>query len=173
MSVHRQTPLPRGPAHGRLLVTEAVAEQTRRYLQRSTGAAGRRHEGIVLWAGRSVGLDTAVAAAVAVVADHGRGFVHVAAAAVGAAARAARAHGLAVLAQVHSHPGSDTRHSDGDDQLVLMPYEGMFSLVVGRYGDGALHPAHGAGLHQFQDGRWVWIDPVDAAFLVIPAVIVP
>lgn len=173
MSVHRQTPLPRGPARGRLLVTDAAAEQTRRHLQRSVGGDGRRHEGIMLWAGRSAGPDTIVAAAVAVAAQHGRGFVHTPEVAVGAAARAARAHGLAVLAQVHSHPGTDTCHSDGDDQLVLMPYQGMFSLVVGRYGDGALHPAQGAGLHQFQNGRWVLIDPVDTSFVIIPAVIVP
>jgi proteasome lid subunit RPN8/RPN11 len=127
----------------------------------------------VLWAGRTDGSDTLIAAAVAVAAEHGRGFVHMAEAAVGTAARAARAHGLALLTQVHSHPKDDTRHSDGDDRLVLMPYQGMFSLVVGRYGDGALHPAYGAGLHQFQDGRWVLVDPVDTAFLVIPAVIVP
>jgi proteasome lid subunit RPN8/RPN11 len=173
MSVYRQTPLSKGPARGRLLVTEVVAEQTRRHLQQSVGGDGRRHEGIVLWAGRSAGPDTIVAAAVAVAAEHGRGFVHTPEAAVGVAARAARAHGLAVLAQVHSHPGTETRHSDGDDRLVLMPYEGMFSLVVGRYGDGALHPAQGAGLHQFQDGRWVLIDPVDTSFVVVPAVIVP
>jgi proteasome lid subunit RPN8/RPN11 len=172
MSVQRQTPLPRGRARGRLLVPDAVAEQTCRHLQRSAGADGR-HEGIVLWAGWSARLDTLIVAAVAVAAEHGRGFVHIAEAAVGTAARAARAHGLALLAQVHSHPDDDTRHSDGDDRLVLMPYEGMFSLVVGRYGDGALHPAHGAGLHQFQGGRWVLINPVDTAFLVIPTVIVP
>ena len=29
-----------------------------------------------------------------------------------------------------SHPGRDTRHSEGDDTLIIMPYEGMFSLVV-------------------------------------------
>jgi proteasome lid subunit RPN8/RPN11 len=173
MTVRRKTPLPRRPAHGRLVVTDAVATQTHRLLQQSIGGDGDRHEGAVLWAGRPAGPDTVVAAAVAVAAEHGPGFVHVPEAAVGAAARAAREHGLAVLAQVHSHPADDTRHSDGDDQLVLLPYEGMFSLVVGEYGDGALHPANGAGLHQFQNGRWVWIDPVDTSFLVVPAVIVP
>jgi hypothetical protein len=55
---------------------------------------------------------------------------------------------------------------------ALMPYDGMFSLVVAQYGDGALHPAQGAGLHQFQDGRWVFIDPVDTSFRVIPTLIV-
>jgi len=48
--------------------------------------------------------------------------------------RAARRLGLAVMAQVHSHPGADTRHSDGDDELIVLPREGMFSLVIGRYG---------------------------------------
>ena len=60
--------------------------------------------------------------------------------ATGNASRAARALGLSVVAQVHTHPGRDTRHSDGDDDLVLMPYEGMFSLVVGEYGHGSLLP---------------------------------
>jgi proteasome lid subunit RPN8/RPN11 len=173
MSVRRHTPLPRGPAHGRLLVTDAVAEQTRWHLQRSAGVCGHRHEGVVLWAGRADGPDTVVVAAVAVAAEHGPDFVHIPEAAVGAAARAARAHRLALLAQVHSHPGDDTRHSDGDDRLVLMPYEGMFSLVVGCYGDGPLHPTHGAGLHQFQQGQWVLVDPVDSSFVIIPAMIVP
>ncbi len=50
--------------------------------------------------------------------------------------RAARRLGLAVMAQVHSHPGADTRHSDGDDELIVLPREGMFSLVIGRYGEG-------------------------------------
>ncbi len=78
--------------------------------------------------------------------------------AVARTSRSARAAGLGLVAQVHSHPGHDTRHSDGDDQLVLMPFEGMFSLVVADYGQGGLLPEHGAGLHQFQQGRWVYID---------------
>jgi proteasome lid subunit RPN8/RPN11 len=173
MTVHRQTVLPRAPARGQLLVTNAVAEQTRQHLRRFIGDDGRRHEGIVLWAGRTDGAYTFAVAAVAVAADHGPGFVEMPEAAVGAAARAARARGLAVLAQVHSHPGSDTRHSDGDDRLVLMPYEGMFSLVVANYGDGSLDPTHGAGLHQFQQGRWVLIDPVGDSMVIIPTVINP
>ncbi|WTN44503.1 Mov34/MPN/PAD-1 family protein [Streptomyces sp. NBC_00631] len=96
------------------------------------------------------------------------GRVHLDENAVGAVARTARARGLGVIAQVHSHPGQDTRHSDGDDQLVLMPFEGMFSLVAAAYGTGALHPEQVAGLHQYQDGRWVHItDP--AAMIIIPA----
>jgi proteasome lid subunit RPN8/RPN11 len=94
------------------------------------------------------------------------------AAATGAAARAARALRLGVVAQVHSHPGSDTRHSDGDDDLILMPYEGMFSLVVANYGNGSLLPQEGAGLHQLQNGHWIHTDPTEPALLVIPPEVV-
>ena len=73
------------------------------------------------------------------------------------------------MAQVHSHPGGDTRHSDGDDDLVLMPFEGMFSLVVADYGRGSLLPESGAGLHQYQDGRWVAIDQMEQALVAIPS----
>ena len=93
--------------------------------------------------------------------------------AVGAAARTARQRRLALLAQVHSHPGRDTRHSDGDDELVLMPYEGMFSIVAGRYGDDPLTPRGGAGIHQFQDETWVRVSDADATFIVVPSVIHP
>ena len=76
------------------------------------------------------------------------------AAAVGDAARAARHNGLGILCQVHSHPGDDARHSDGDDELVLLPFEGMLSIVVLNFGlqfDGL----DIACIHQFQSGRWV------------------
>ena len=49
-------------------------------------------------------------------------------------ARRARSMHLGILAQVHSHPGADTRHSDGDDELVVMPFENMLSLVAPHYG---------------------------------------
>jgi proteasome lid subunit RPN8/RPN11 len=88
--------------------------------------------------------------------------------AVALAARTARRYGLGVVAQVHSHPGHDTRHSDGDDHLVLMPFPGMFSLVVADYGLGDLHPSGGAGLHQYQDGRWVQVID-DDAMTVVPS----
>ena len=79
---------------------------------------------------------------------------------------------LAVVAQVHSHPGSDTRHSDGDDKLILMPYEGMFSLVVANYGDGGLLTSEGASLHQYQDRRWVLITaPTSDTLIIVPPVI--
>jgi proteasome lid subunit RPN8/RPN11 len=86
---------------------------------------------------------------------------------VAAAARTARAIGLGIVAQVHSHPGADVRHSDGDDDLVLMPFEGMFSIVISGYGEGSLAAA---GVHQFQDGRWCQLTDPEATLVMIPTV---
>ena len=72
----------------------------------------------------------------------------------GAVVRSCREHNLAVLAQLHSHPGDDARHSDGDDELIPLPFEGMLSLVVPRYGAG-LEVLEDFVVHQFQDGHWV------------------
>jgi proteasome lid subunit RPN8/RPN11 len=157
MTVFRRTPLPTGPATGRLIVAEQVLAPTTAALQASC-ADHRAHEGLVFWLGRTVGSDVIVVAIAVPPTEHRTDGVFVGERAVARTSRSARASGLGLVAQVHSHPGDDTRHSDGDDQLVLMPFEGMFSLVVADYGQGGLLPEHGAGLHQFQQGRWVYID---------------
>lgn len=168
MAVYRRTPLPSGPAVGRLLVAEHVLAPTRAALQASSGQY-RSHEGLAFWLGRTIGADTLVLTVAAPPTDHRGDGVFVAEPAVAATARSARGIGLGLVAQVHSHPGEDTRHSDGDDQLVLMPFEGMFSLVVANYGHSSLLPAHGAGLHQYQQRRWVRIN--GDALTVVPALI--
>lgn len=168
MSVNRRRTLPTGPATGRLLIAEQVLAPTRAALQASSGGH-RSHEGLVFWLGRTIDADTVVVAVVAPPTEHRTDGVFVAEQAVAATSRAARAAGLGLVAQVHSHPGTDTRHSDGDDQLVLMPYDGMFSLVVADYGQGSIRPSHGAGLHQYQQHRWVHI--TSDTLMVVPAVV--
>jgi hypothetical protein len=166
--IARRTPLPSCPARGRLIVPEAVARATERALKEFVGSDGRRHEGIAFWAGRREGDDHLIGAAVIPLSTHAPGRVHVDARDVGAAANRARRLGIAILSQVHSHPGTDTRHSDGDDEMVLMPYEGMFSLVSARYGDGGVTAAGGVGVHQFQDERWVQVSDVERALVFVP-----
>lgn len=168
MSVHRTRPLPTGPAHGHLIVSEGVIRRTGQLLQQN----GRRkppHEGLVWWLGRQLDQDTLVLSCHRPPSRSGPGFVIADENATGAASRSARAWGLSVVAQVHSHPTTDTRHSDGDDDLVLMPFEGMFSLVVGEYGHGSVLPQQGAGLHQYQQGRWVAINQVEPALIPVPS----
>jgi len=122
------------------------------------GLADGGHEGIVFWAGLQAKELTAFSTVIVPEADHSYGRVHVTEAAYGRAVQAAKNAGLALLAQAHSHPGSDTRHSDGDDTLVILPYEGMLSVVVPRFGVGWTGIAT-AAVHQFQDGRWVLCNP--------------
>lgn len=171
MSVYRLTPLPTATNRGRLIVATSVLSATKAALQQFVGLDGR-HEGLVYWMGRRCEQDALVMAAVVPISDHGLQHVFIGEAEVGRMSRRARSMGLAVVAQVHSHPGWDTRHSDGDDKLILMPFEGLFSLVVGSYGDGSLLPAEGAGLHQYQDRHWVLISPPhpDAVIVVHPLI---
>jgi proteasome lid subunit RPN8/RPN11 len=167
MTVHRRRPLPHRPALGRLLTPDAVLERTS-HLLRTAGDSQPPHEGLVWWLGRNVHHDTIVLACHLPACDSGPQHVFADEAATGDAARAARALGLGIVAQVHSHPGRDTRHSDGDDELILMPYEGMFSLVVSEYGTGSLLPSEGAGLHQFQGERWIQVDDAPNVLVAIP-----
>lgn len=169
MTVNRITPLPTGPSKGRLIVSQQVSDESRAILQNSSGPDGQ-HEGLVYWLGRRVDADTVVLAVTAPQTDHGFGHVFVTEEEVGRMSRLARKQGLAIVAQVHSHPGFDTRHSDGDDHLILMPFEGMFSLVVADFGQGQMHHTKGTGLHQFQNGRWIKIEATyEDAFLIIPS----
>lgn len=130
-SVHRLRPLPQAASRGQLLVTESVVSATSEALRSSSGPDGR-HEGIVLWAGRRLEDSIVVCTCILPESDHTWGSVRVGYSAVGKAARLARRAGLVIVAQVHSHPGSDTRHSDGDDAMILLPFDRMYSLVVGQ-----------------------------------------
>jgi proteasome lid subunit RPN8/RPN11 len=171
MTVHRLTPLPVARNHGHLIVPASVAEHTLEVLRQFRGADGP-HEGLVYWAGRRAGEDTLVLGSLVPASDHGPQHVFVGEREVGRMSRRARSFGLAIVAQVHSHPGDDTRHSDGDDALILMPHEGMFSVVVARYGRGQIAPAGRAGLHQYQDHRWVQVPSTCAdALVVVPPVL--
>ena len=157
---------PDGPAVGKLLVAEQVLAPSRAALQASSHEH-EPNEGLVFWIGRTIGTDTLVLSVVVVPTDHHRDGVFVNEQTVAATARAARRIGLGLVAQVHSHPGVDTRHSVGDNKLITMPFHGMFSLVVADYGRGSLLPTQGAGLHQYQHGRWVRLTP--DAMVTVPA----
>lgn len=173
MPIHRITPLLEAPPRGQLLVPESVAHQTQIALQRFRGEGGR-HEGMAFWFGRRLPDQQGALAATCYVpkCQHGPQRVMAPASEVGNATRTCRTHSLSLVAQVHSHPGCDTRHSDGDDELVLMPFEGMFSIVVANYGDGSVHPGSGAGLHQYQDGKWRLIPAsYSDTLIIIPSVI--
>lgn len=171
--VYRHRPLPRGDLRGLFILTELVLVATRDALV-SFALAGiddGGHEGIAYWAGREMGDCTVFLQAIVPMADHSQGRVMVSREEIGRTQRAARTDKLGVLCQVHSHPGSDARHSDGDDELVLLPFEGMLSIVAPRFGIG-LEGIADLCVHQFQDGRWVLCSPESVArqLVVVPVV---
>lgn len=58
---------------------------------------------------------------------------------------------LVVVAQLHLHPGSDTRHSTWDDHLVVS--QRVFSLVLPNYGAPPCDLGH-AGIHAHDGRAW-------------------
>ena len=159
MMVHRTRPLPQSKLRGSFEITPRLVADTRRAL-RAFYRAGRHeggHEGICYWVGHETDNLTSLKAVLVPKAHHERFGVFVSASAFADVARRARAMGFGVLAQVHSHPDSDARHSDGDDDLVVMPFEGMLSLVAPHYGQ-TLRSLADFAVHQYQDHRWVLCD---------------
>jgi hypothetical protein len=171
--VYRRHPLPRGELRGLFLLAEPVLIATCDALL-SFALAGiydGGHEGIAYWAGREMSECTVFLQTIVPVADHSHGRVMVSRDEIGRTQRAAHANKLGVLCQIHSHPGDDARHSDGDDELVLLPFEGMLSIVSPRFGIDVRNIAD-LCIHQHQDGRWVLCSPESVArqLLVVPTV---
>lgn len=168
---YRNTPLPEGEIRGLFFVPQPMIEATRKALVDYclAGIQDGGHEGIAYWAGRELGSSTSFLQVIVPHAEHGPGRVMVSRAEVGRTQRKAREYRLGVLCQVHSHPGSDARHSDGDDSLVLLPFENMLSIVAPNFGIDFTSMEH-ACVHQFQDGRWVYCSPRSVAdqIVVVP-----
>lgn len=155
MPVYRTRPLPQRDLEGRFLLPEAVLDHTRDALVSFAlaGIRNRGHEGLVFWAGLQHGHLAAFTTVVIPDADHSAQGVFVQESAYGKAVAEAKRAGVVLLAQVHSHPGGDARHSDGDDDLIIMPFEGMLSIVVPNYGIAWRGMAE-AKVHQFHERRW-------------------
>jgi proteasome lid subunit RPN8/RPN11 len=77
--------------------------------------------------------------------------------------------GLELLGQVHSHPGSFVDHSEGDDEMALMPYDGFLSIVVPHYARDGMRPLATCGVHLFERARFRRLDDseVEARFRVV------
>lgn len=147
------------------------SEHALRTFHGEAGGHGYPHEGLLFWAGRRVDDVTCVFTAITPASTRQPLGVATDEVAMGDASRTARSLHLGIVGQVHTHPGSDVRHSDGDDDLAFMPFEGMLSIVVPSYGRRGLLPLDGLGVHQFQDGRFVWIEESSAgdSMVVVPS----
>lgn len=61
---------------------------------------------------------------------------------------------LAIVAQVHCHPGAAVYHSDGDDDLAFIKGEGFWSIVVPSYGLQGIRPLTRCGFHCYSGGAF-------------------
>jgi hypothetical protein len=151
----------------RLFVHEAVLLQTEQLLP-TYRDPDSSHEGIIFWGGLEYHDRVFVLSAVAPMADHGPGHVRCDERAVLDTSRTFRRSGLGVVAQVHSHPGDYAVHSLGDDKMILMPFEGMLSIVVPWYGRFGMRPLTMCGIHEFQHGKWILCTSNSSAITIIP-----
>jgi hypothetical protein len=63
-----------------------------------------------------------------------------------------RRHGWKNLAQIHTHPGRDVRHSLYDDENAVS--QKSLSIVVPNYGINGFRYADELGVHECQKGSW-------------------
>lgn len=64
------------------------------------------------------------------------------------------AHGIRLLAQVHTHPDHRVGHSHGDDEGAFMAFEGFLSVVVPNYGRSGILPWSQCGVHRYGGGHF-------------------
>jgi len=65
----------------------------------------------------------------------------------------AKQWGWTLIANVHSHPGEDTEHSNYDD--IMMPSRSALSVVVPHHGRWPMEEwPNGYGIHEFIDDYW-------------------
>lgn len=116
--------------------------------------------------------DGVVVTAVVPDADLYPRWYHVSAEAMSAAASHGRSHGLVRLAQVHTHPGADCRHSDRDDDRAYSQRDGALSIVLPYH--AARRPELSRALvHARTAERWEPLDGDEAAAIVrcIPSLV--
>lgn len=113
---------------------------------------GRRHEGIVYWAGREArNGDWIVTTCIAPHAVTTPGSYRTTSVGNAEAICAMNRENVQLIAQVHSHPGRMVDHSAGDEIGALMPFDGFISVVVPYYGVRGMWPLDvmGCGVHEY------------------------
>ncbi len=143
-----------------IVIHESVIAATGRLLRESKRRM-QKHEGVLYWAGRDLGLEWLVTTCIAPSAVTGPGSFRVSAEANARVVMLLNKLGLVLLAQVHSHPGTLIAHSEGDDRGAFMPFEGMVSIVVPNYGRLDPWPLTKCGVHRAVDGAFRQLSAIE------------
>jgi proteasome lid subunit RPN8/RPN11 len=137
-----------------LILPLATVEETARKL-RSVG----RLEACCLWLGTRSKDGTERVEAIVVPQQSNRLLNYaVDSAAMQGANAVAKQGGWTLIANVHSHPGENTEHSEYDD--AMMPSRKALSIVVPHYGRWSVDNwPQGYGIHEFVDDYWHMLSP--------------
>jgi proteasome lid subunit RPN8/RPN11 len=148
--------------------SQAIVEQTLVALQRS-GQAGK--EGIVLWLGNRFGADAGeVKAAYVPMHQAEKDRFWIPYEGMEALMARLRQDRLALLAQVHSHPGQ-AFHSEADDRWAIVRYVGALSIVVptfARQTSPQTFTRDSAFFQLAENDRWLEVEPKYPIFEVTP-----
>lgn len=112
------------------------------------------HEGIVYWTGITTDKFWFITTCIAPKAVTSRGSFSTDIKANADVISFINKYGLHLLAQVHSHPGKNVNHSNGDDKNAFMPYDGFLSIIVPEYSVKGMRPLSICGIHRFTKGRF-------------------
>lgn len=66
-----------------------------------------------------------------------------------------RARQLDVVADVHTHPGLDTRQSDLDQRHPMIPVDGHIALIVPNFANTTRWQLDGVGVHEYRETGWL------------------
>jgi proteasome lid subunit RPN8/RPN11 len=152
-----------------VVITTSLLEESAHHLLQFCDAEGP-HEGILYWAGLSSPDRWVITTIVLPKARTTSGSFRTSSLANAQMIAFLADHGLELLAQVHSHPGSFVGHSAGDITGALMPYENFLSIVVPHYSRKGLTTLRSLGIHRFEldEFRRLTESDVSATFKVLP-----
>jgi proteasome lid subunit RPN8/RPN11 len=173
IETYRVKPLPvdRSLSGETLRLTQGVISAIDRCLPKT--ASGQGHENVLYIAGQ---IDEETRTGVSVIlplAETGPGHFRTSIESHSAVLRELARMGLALVAQVHSHPGAAVTHSDLDDDGTIIKGKGFWSIVVPYYGRRGFEPIERCGFHCFQSGVFQVLsrEAVSSRVRVIPNVL--
>ena len=145
-------------------ILEPVIQETTRLLQ----DFGRR-EAVVYWAGLELAGRWLITTAVCPRQENTRGSFICTAGDNARVVQEISSHRLAILGQVHTHPGQMVGHSEGDDEWATFAFPGFLSVVVPVFGQRGMLPLSICGIHRHEDEfRRLSPGEISRVFSIVP-----
>lgn len=66
-----------------------------------------------------------------------------------------RSRQMDVIADVHTHPGPNTRQSELDQRHPMIPVNGHIALIVPNFGNTVQWQLDGVGVHEYLEAEWL------------------